>query len=790
MNADCSYNTPTVIEPGLRGKEIYNMNKLFTKIAALAVGAAMVIGVGIAVGQKSHSKIAYAETTSNSASFNLGPAATVAGRWLVGGGTGTTNANSTSATAWAKPDPDSGTHTYTDTMKNADACGQKWTATYTYAGAYSGGTTSGGAKGTAYQQFGKKDNPPTTLTFVSSALTTSKNLTAFSVKYGGSGSGAASKATLKAGSSTVKAGSGISETGTETVTWTGSIFVETGTSISVEFSGMTHGTKVFYVDYTLSDLTAQTISGRTSAYVDESVTLTSNATSPTWSIVTGSGNTDAEGASVTSGGIVSVTGAGKVVVKATKGGYIDATHTITFSERPSEPYIHMVSASYEKYVGDVFNASFTYGNIDDANLGDITFVSDDDSIADVTENASVVASAGTGTISLTCKAAGTATFMVSYGGDDLDIFEVVVSNRSISITLDKTTATLWEGKTLTLTPTVVANGYSESVSWSSNKTDVATVSSGVASPVSEGVATIKCSSVDYPSEFATCVVTVKFVPSLYFDLDLSTDKTTSASDSNLSWVRTYGNISMDKASASTNTNNYYPGTSGESYTSTRFYKNSVLTITNTDRISVIDFTATTISYANKLASSTWTNAVASATETSVRVLVTDSSANISCTIGDTCGFTNIRFYCEKSWSEDFIDTFTCTGAVEGHLNGDISVANPTVVWASLNTSFSELKSDIRNTLKTISANESGDANAQAMARYDLVIRKYNINQGNESYNDFIGRFSAGGANAARVDATVFGGNTFNSTTLIIVLVSILSLASVGGYFLIRRRKEN
>ena len=64
MNADCSYNTPTVIEPGLKGKEIYNMNKLFTKIAALAVGAAMVIGVGIAVGQKSDFKMAKATTAS------------------------------------------------------------------------------------------------------------------------------------------------------------------------------------------------------------------------------------------------------------------------------------------------------------------------------------------------------------------------------------------------------------------------------------------------------------------------------------------------------------------------------------------------------------------------------------------------------------------------------------------------------------------------------------------------------------------------------------------------------
>ena len=71
-----------------------------------------------------------------------------------------------------------------------------------------------------------------------------------------------------------------------------------------------------------------------SPYSDETVTLSSDAEGTiTWSKV--NDGTTAAGAAVTSGGAVSVTGAGNVKVKASAPGYVDKTITISFAEKPA-----------------------------------------------------------------------------------------------------------------------------------------------------------------------------------------------------------------------------------------------------------------------------------------------------------------------------------------------------------------------------------------------------------------------------------------------------------------------
>ncbi len=76
------------------------------------------------------------------------------------------------------------------------------------------------------------------------------------------------------------------------------------------------------------------------------------------------------------------------------------------------------------------------------------------------------------------------------------------------ITLDKSTAELEAGKTVTLTPTVLpADANNKKVSWSSNNERVATVNNGVVSGLSKGTATITATTQD-GNLTATCVVTV------------------------------------------------------------------------------------------------------------------------------------------------------------------------------------------------------------------------------------------------------------------------------------------
>ena len=124
--------------------------------------------------------------------------------------------------------------------------------------------------------------------------------------------------------------------------------------------------------------------------------------------------------------------------------------------------------------------------------------------------------------------------------------------------------------------------------------------------------------------------------------DLSIDETASASTTELTWTATYVDMVYAKGTSTTNANNYYPGTSGKTYTSTRFYTNGLLTITpNNKQITSIVFEATSAAYATALASSTWTNATAEANSTHVVVTAAGAGA-VSSVIGTTCGFTTVR----------------------------------------------------------------------------------------------------------------------------------------------------
>ena len=128
-----------------------------------------------------------------------------------------------------------------------------------------------------------------------------------------------------------------------------------------------------------------------------------------------------------------------------------------------------------------------------------------------------------------------------------------------------------------------------------------------------------------------------------FSWDLSTDNTATATETEMTWTGTYASMAVAKGTSTTNTNNYYPGTEGKTYTSTRFYQNSTLTITPVSSYDIksIVFEATSPSYADAFQSSTWTNATAVVSGTTVTITPTVGTSAVSATIGGTCGFTNV-----------------------------------------------------------------------------------------------------------------------------------------------------
>ena len=123
-------------------------------------------------------------------------------------------------------------------------------------------------------------------------------------------------------------------------------------------------------------------------------------------------------------------------------------------------------------------------------------------------------------------------------------------------------------------------------------------------------------------------------------IDLTKDETTQATTEEMTWANDVVTIkSIRTSSGTTAANNYYPGTSGKTYTSTRFYKDNTLSFTpmNGNTIDFVVYEATTVGYATAMANSTWTNATASVSGETVTITPKDGAEVFSATIGATTG---------------------------------------------------------------------------------------------------------------------------------------------------------
>lgn len=123
-----------------------------------------------------------------------------------------------------------------------------------------------------------------------------------------------------------------------------------------------------------------------------------------------------------------------------------------------------------------------------------------------TVNNGLVSAKSAGTATITCRAAD--------GSGKYATCKVTVESATIyvtSITLNKTSASLYVGETTQLNATVSpSSATNKSASWTSDDTSVATVSStGLVTAKSAGTATIICKAKDGSGKQATCNISVK-----------------------------------------------------------------------------------------------------------------------------------------------------------------------------------------------------------------------------------------------------------------------------------------
>ena len=482
------------------------MNKLFTKIAALALGATMAVGVGVAVASNSEAVPVHA-----SAAWVAHTGAITAGNeYLIVAVSGSYSMNPANSTA-------SGTTT--------KAAGEYSATSFTAA--------SGPDRGFIFADAGSSK---------------------FYIKDGACfvrANGTTNNGLASATSNDTNPNYGIwtvTETGTSgqyTIINDNSRQISLYGTTNWRSYGTTSGSKTNVKLYEKS-ATPQTITVDPSskeAYTDETFSLTTNATSASWAL---SNNTCGATLSAASGKTVTVSAAsaGSVRVTATASGYTSPYVDLTFSERPTSPYITPEKSSTSGYTGQNETISFTYGNLS----GSLGVSSSNTSVVTV---GTPSYSAGEGSVQFNFVGAGSTTVKFKDGSTELASVSVSVTASSVTITGLPASRDVYIGKTVDLGSliSVTATGiYSNAVTWESDDDGIATVTAaGVVSGVSEGDVDITVTSDDYPSATMTCTVSVSEAPLEYEIVFGTAEGTSGITDfSNTSYVIpsgvTLGNI--------------------------------------------------------------------------------------------------------------------------------------------------------------------------------------------------------------------------------------------------------
>ena len=120
---------------------------------------------------------------------------------------------------------------------------------------------------------------------------------------------------------------------------------------------------------------------------------------------------------------------------------------------------------------------------------------------------------------------------------------------------------------------------------------------------------------------------------------------------------------------------------------------------------------------------------------------------------------------------------------------DVSVTpegHSIINWGALNTAYNALVSaDDKSTLTNMTANsvETGGNYLEAfISRYDYCVAKL-------GYTDFMGRENAGTLSIAKAKNFIVLTESKNILLPIVLIISVISATSIGGYFLLRKKKE-
>lgn len=416
----------------------------------------------------------------------------------------------------------------------------------------------------------------------------------------------------------------------------------------------------------------------------------------------------------------------------------------------------------------------------------VTWTSSNNNVATVTDGLVTAVAEGAATI--------TATSTLDAAVKGTCAVTVTPPAAPTSLTMNKTTATVAVGNTTALSVTASPSGANNSVNWSSSNTDVALVSNGVVSGISEGSATITATSTVAPSVFATATITVNQV----------SEETTTYVFTTNNWNATNGGTGS----------NWYSGKAGLGYLNngvqvstgvTGAYANSPRTFDSLQSVTITYCTnpsagAGTI---NVFAVTSSTAAAQSGTRVGTSQSVTSSGGNTSRTltynadgIGDEV---YIQIYVTTSTNSIYIqqaavvtgsestvdpqqEATTWANAFLTQTNNGCALQNYSSlssVWAGLAADYAEMSAAAKMILELAAADAEGNAVEHAKARYLIIVGKYAL-------DDFIIGSENSGVSPSQLYVPV------ETSAFLIFAFSAFALSSLAALicFKYHRRKSN
>lgn len=357
------------------------------------------------------------------------------------------------------------------------------------------------------------------------------------------------------------------------------------------------------------------------------------------------------------------------------------------------------------------------------------------------------------------------------------------------VTLNKSSTTIVVGGTETLVATA-----SGAVSWSSNNTSVATVSNGIVSAIASGTATITATC---GTKSATCTVVVTTSGG---GETIKYTKVTSGTVSSGNYLIVYegGKVAFNGALTTLDVT---------SNTIAVSISNSEITATTATKAAEFTYDATkgTLKSASGyyIGRTGNSNGLNSSTTQEFTNTLSVSSGDITIKSPDgpvlkynttdtrfryyKSGQTSIQLYkavqesasytAENFAADLLIKTNDICKASEQSGWSDVS-SQLTSVWAELKGSncYGKLDSTEISKLASAVASETGTLVEQAMSKYDHIVARY-------GFESFIA-----GRTVSSVSPKLFTVDSSSSISIIII-IALVSATAIGGYLILKRRKE-